>query len=57
MKSYTYRSYKTRDVVVELLANDILEADAMYGLLGYGNPAKQPYIGCYITEDRLIAEC
>jgi hypothetical protein len=47
-KKYTYRDNKTpdRDIVFECLANDILEADAMFKAETGKDPAKLNHIAC-----------
>lgn len=51
LRTYTYADYKSKEVMFECVANDILEADKKYMDATGNDPSKQNNIGCSIKEE------
>ncbi len=52
--SYSYFDYKSKEIVFECVAEDILEADKKYMEVTGSDPRKQNNIGCSIKEAPII---
>ena len=48
--TYTYTDYKSKEIIFECIAEDILEADKKYMETTGNDPSKQNNIGCSIKE-------